>query len=129
MTARNGGLAQREGQASVKAAILACVRCSPSVVLLAGTSSSALLPTWAVYALLTLMQPPRSLSRGPSSSSGPARNGPSLACLTCPSCVPARNHQSRSRDGTALAWLLCFFSLRHGLHMSAKTAGGLRSWG
>ncbi|XP_054358055.1 alkaline ceramidase 2 isoform X5 [Pongo pygmaeus] len=67
------------------------------------TSSSVLLPTWAVYALPTLMLPQRFLSKALSSSSGPARNGPSLVSPMCPSCVPTGNRQSRSRDGKMVA--------------------------
>ncbi|XP_070933951.1 alkaline ceramidase 2 isoform X4 [Macaca nemestrina] len=81
-----------------------CCRPSTSPTCTAcGTSSSALLPTWAVYALPTLMLPQRFLSKALSSSSGLARNGPSLVSPTCPFCVPTRNHQSRSRDGKVVA--------------------------
>ncbi|XP_027471032.2 alkaline ceramidase 2 isoform X1 [Zalophus californianus] len=90
-----------------------------------GTFSSALLPTWAVYALPTSMLPPRSPSRALSSSSGPARNGPSSASPTCRSCVPARNHRSRSRDGKAVAGFSACFPSCTGLRLPAKTAGGL----
>ncbi|XP_027471035.2 alkaline ceramidase 2 isoform X4 [Zalophus californianus] len=89
------------------------------------TFSSALLPTWAVYALPTSMLPPRSPSRALSSSSGPARNGPSSASPTCRSCVPARNHRSRSRDGKAVAGFSACFPSCTGLRLPAKTAGGL----
>uniref|UniRef100_A0A8D1UYM7 Alkaline ceramidase n=1 Tax=Sus scrofa TaxID=9823 RepID=A0A8D1UYM7_PIG len=69
------------------------------------TSSSALPPTWAVCALLTSMLPPRSRSKAPSLSSGPAKDGPSLVSLMCPSSAPTRNRRSRSHDGKAEAGL------------------------
>lgn len=115
------------GGSRPRAAIFVCPT-PPGAHLLcpfSGTSSSALLPTWAAYALPTLMLPPRSPSRAPSSSSGPARNGPSSASPTCPSCVPARSRPSRSRDGRAGAGFSACFSSCTGLHLLAKTAGGL----
>lgn len=94
-----------------------------------GTSSSALPPTWAVSALPTLTLLLRFPSRAPSSSSGPARNGPSSVSPMCLSCVPARNHRSRSRDGKAVAGFSAYFSSCNGLHLPAKTAGGCRVGG
>ncbi|XP_025857245.1 alkaline ceramidase 2 isoform X2 [Vulpes vulpes] len=102
----------RSSAGSVTEPSVSC--CPPSTFptcIACGTSSSALLPTWAAYALPTLMLLPRSPSRAPSSSSGPARNGPSSGSPTCPSCVPARSHRSRSRDGEA-GFSACF-SLLH----------------
>ncbi|XP_007176860.1 alkaline ceramidase 2 isoform X1 [Balaenoptera acutorostrata] len=76
------------------------------------TSSSAWPPTWAACASPTLMLPPRYPSKAPSSSFGPARDGPSSASPTCPFCAPARNHRSRSRDGKAVAGLSAYFPSR-----------------
>ena len=67
----------------------ALTRLSPSP----GTSSFALPPTWAACASPTSMLRPRSLSKAPSSSSGPASGGPSSASPTCPFCAPTRNPQ------------------------------------
>ncbi|KAM9083365.1 alkaline ceramidase 2 isoform 4-T5 [Megaptera novaeangliae] len=76
------------------------------------TSSSAWPPTWAACASPTLMLLPRYPSKAPSSSFGPARDGPSSASPTCPFCAPARNHRSRSRDGKAVAGLSAYFPSR-----------------
>lgn len=98
-----GGLHWKKEQAKLRPAESSCSSGSHLLSPSAGTSSSALLPTWAVYALPTLMLPQRFLSKALSSSSGPARNGPSLVSPTCPFCVPTRNHQSKSRDGKVVA--------------------------
>ena len=79
----------------------ALTRLSPSP----GTSSFALPPTWAACASPTSMLRPRSLSKAPSSSSGPASGGPSSASPTCPFCAPTRNPRWRSRDGKAVTGL------------------------
>ncbi|XP_063506586.1 alkaline ceramidase 2 isoform X6 [Pongo pygmaeus] len=97
------GLDWKKEQAKLRAAESSCSSGSHLLSPSAGTSSSVLLPTWAVYALPTLMLPQRFLSKALSSSSGPARNGPSLVSPMCPSCVPTGNRQSRSRDGKMVA--------------------------
>lgn len=94
-----------------------------------GTSSSASPPTWAACALPTLMLPPRSLSKDPSSGSGPVRNGPSSVSPTYPSCAPARSHQSRPHDGKAGAGFEAYVSSCAGLHLPAKTAGSFSELG
>lgn len=90
-----------------------------------GTSSSALLPIWVACVSPTLTQPRRSLSKARSSSSGPVRNGPSSASPMCPSCVPARSHQSRSHDGKAVAGFSACFPSHTGLRLLARVAKGV----
>lgn len=76
---------------------------------LAGISSSALRRTWVACASPTLMLPQRFLNKVPSSDSGPARNGLLSVSPMCPSCVPTRSHQSRSRDGKAVTGFSTYF--------------------
>nr|KAF6314090.1 alkaline ceramidase 2 [Myotis myotis] len=110
---------------SVTEPSVSCCRPSTSPTCTAcGTSSSAWPPTWAACALPTLMPPPRSLSKARSSSSGPARSGPSSASPTCPSCVPTRNPPSRPRDGGRAS-----LPGRPPGFLPAKTPGGSQSWG
>lgn len=78
---------------------------------LAGTSSSALLRTWAACASLTSTLPQRYPNKVQSSDSGPARNGLLSVSPMCPSCVPTRSHQSRSRDGKAVTGFSAYFYL------------------
>lgn len=108
---------------SVTGPSVSCYHPSTSPICTAcGTSSSALLPIWVVCASPTSMPPQRSLSKGRSSSSGPVRNGPSSASPMCPSCVPARSHQSRSRDVKAVAVFSACFPSHTGLRLLARAA-------
>lgn len=74
-----------------------------------GTSSSALPRTWAACASPTSTLPQRYLNKVQSSDSGPARNGLLSVSPMCPSCVPTRSHQSRSRDGKAVTGFSAYF--------------------
>lgn len=90
----------------------------------AGTSSSALLHTWAVCALPTLMLPQRYLNKDQSLDFGPVRSGLLLVSPMCPSCVPTRSRQSRSRDGKAVADFSTYFPSCTGLRLLAEIAKG-----
>lgn len=69
-----------------------------------GTSSSAWLPTWVVFASPTLTLRLRPRSGDPSSCFGPTRNGPSLACPTFPCSASTKSLLSRWLKVT---WICC----------------------
>lgn len=90
-----------------------------------GTSSSALLHTWAVCALPTLTLSQRYLNKDQSFDSGPARSGLLLVSPMCPSSVPTRSRQSRSRDGKAVVDFPTYFPSCTGLRLLAEVAKGV----